>query len=53
MLKVQTPGKECDQEEDLYGQQLQVQSFKYEVHEPSVHDEDLPFPTKEVGNYSR
>ena len=24
---------------------------KYEVHEPSVHDEDLPFSTKEVENY--
>ena len=26
---------------------------KHDVHEPSVHDEGLPFPTKEVGNYSR
>ena len=26
---------------------------KHEIHEPSVHDEGLPFPTKEVGNYSR
>ena len=26
---------------------------KHEVHEPSIHDEDLPFLTKEVGNYSR
>ena len=22
---------------------------KHEIHEPSVHDQDLPFPTKEVG----
>ena len=26
---------------------------KHAVHEPSVHDEDLPFLTKEFGNYSR
>ena len=26
---------------------------KHEVREPSVHDEDLPFLTKEVGNCSR
>ena len=26
---------------------------KHEVHEPLVHDEDLPVPAKEVGNYSR
>ena len=53
--------KQYDQEEastlpvqgDVYGQQLQEQSFKHEVPEPSVHDEDLPFSTKEVGNSSR
>ena len=26
---------------------------KHEVHEPSAHDEDLPFLTKEFRNYSR
>ena len=53
--------KQYDQEEastllvqgDVYGQQFQEQSFKHEVQEPSVHDEDLPFSTKEVGNSSR
>ena len=24
-----------------------------EVHKPSIHDEGLPLPTKEVGSYSR
>ena len=35
---------------DLYGQRLQEPSLKHEVHEPSLQDEDLPFPTIEVGN---
>ena len=26
---------------------------KYEVHKPSIHDEDLPLRAKEVGNYNR
>ena len=26
---------------------------KHDVHESSVHDEDVPFLTKEAGNYSR
>ena len=29
-----------------------TQHSKHEIHQPSEHDEDLPFPTKEVGNYS-
>ena len=26
---------------------------KHEAHDPSAHDEDLPFLTKEFGKYSR
>ena len=38
----------------VQGVRLQDPSFKTcETHKPTVHDQDLPVPTKEVGNHSR
>ena len=38
---------------ELCGTNSKNRISKHEVHEPSAHDEDLPFLTKEFGNYRR
>ena len=39
--------------ETCTGSDSKNRGSKHEVHEPSVHGEDLPFPTKEAGNCRR
>ena len=35
------------------GSDSKDRASEHEVHKPSIHDEGLPLPTKEVGNHSR